>query len=110
MSSVAIPKKTPYQNTSSLDLDLNTIEGTVPKDMAGHAFWMVPTPQGGDTPWFNGRGQLYRLDFHSDRVHICFFLMPVFSHRSRESPYSFLWELHYCIHHFARADIKRKAC
>ena len=70
MSSVALPKKTPYQKTSSLDLDLNTIEGTVPTDMAGHAFWMVPTPQGGDTPWFNGRGQLYRLDFNSDRIHI----------------------------------------
>ena len=58
------------QNTAPLDLDLQVVEGTVPDDLAGHAFWMVPTPQVGATPWFNGCGQLYRLDFEGDRVHL----------------------------------------
>lgn len=70
MSSVDIPNNIRYQNTAPLDLDLHTIEGTVPGDMAGHAFWMVPTPQDGNTPWFNSCGQLYRLDFNGDRVHL----------------------------------------
>ncbi|NES75866.1 MULTISPECIES: hypothetical protein [Okeania] len=41
MNSVALPNKTPYQNTKSLDLNLNTIEGTVPGDQ----IWFVPRSQ-----------------------------------------------------------------
>ena len=66
MSPPDVPTNIRYQNTAPLDLYLNTIEGTVPTDMAGHALWMVPTPQQGATPWFNSCGQLYRLDFEGD--------------------------------------------
>lgn len=70
MSPPDVPTNIRDQNTAPLDLYLNTVEGTVPTDMAGHAWWMVPTPQAGATPWFNSCGQLYRLDLEGDRVHL----------------------------------------
>ena len=70
MSFSDFPTNIREQNTALLDLDLNPIGGTVPTDLEGHAFWMVPTPQAGATPWFNGYGQLYRLNFEGDRVHL----------------------------------------
>ena len=70
MSPPDLPTNLRYQNAAPLDLDLEAIPGTVPTDMAGHAFWMVPTPQEGALPWFNGCGQLYRLDLEGERVRL----------------------------------------
>ena len=65
-----IPHNIREQNTASLELDLNLLEGTPPTDMEGHGFWLCPTPQKGAVPWFNGYAQLYRLDFNGDRIHL----------------------------------------
>ncbi len=65
-----LPDNLREQNTESLDLEMRVSEGEVPSDCEGHAFWLVPTPQDGDTPWFNGYAQLYRLDFQNGRIHL----------------------------------------
>ncbi|NEO92088.1 MAG: carotenoid oxygenase family protein, partial [Moorea sp. SIO3G5] len=69
-SSTDLPNNLREHNTASLDLEMNVIEGEIPSDCEGHAFWLVPTPQNGATPWFNGYGQLYRLDFKSGGIHL----------------------------------------
>ena len=68
--STDLPNNMREQNTASLDLEMNVIDGEVPPDCEGHAFWLVPTPQNGATPWFNGYAQLYRLDFQRGRIHL----------------------------------------
>ncbi|AOW99970.1 hypothetical protein BJP34_11350 [Moorena producens PAL-8-15-08-1] len=68
--STDLPNNLREHNTASLDLEMNVIEGEIPSDCEGHAFWLVPTPQNGATPWFNGYGQLYRLDFKSGSIHL----------------------------------------
>ncbi|NER53164.1 MAG: carotenoid oxygenase family protein, partial [Symploca sp. SIO1A3] len=68
--STDFPNNLREQNTASLDLEMKVIEGEIPSDLEGHAFWLVPTPQDGDIPWFNGYAQLYRLDFQSGQIHL----------------------------------------
>ncbi len=70
MRSTDLPNDTRHQNTASLDLELNVREGEIPEDCEGHAFWLVPTPQQGAVPWFNGYAQLYRLDFQNGGIHL----------------------------------------
>ncbi len=68
--STDLPDHVRHQNTASLDLEMNVIYGKIPTDCEGHAFWLVPTPQKGAVPWFNGYAQLYRLDFHNEGIHL----------------------------------------
>ncbi len=68
--STDLPNNVREQNTASLDLEMNVIHGEIPTDCEGHAFWLVPTPQKGAVPWFNGYAQLYRLDFQNGGIHL----------------------------------------
>lgn len=73
LNSPQLPSNLREQNTESLNLDLDVIEGEIPHDCQGYAFWMVPTPQDGAIPWFNGCAQIYRLDLQEakdNKVHL----------------------------------------